>query len=487
MLTPPEFARVAVRHGTVATVSDPHEIANVLGLEGIEYMLAEAARSPLTFCFGAPPCVPATTFETSGATLSPENVAALLARDEIGYLSEMMNFPGVLAGDPGLLSMIAAAKALGKPVDGHAPAVRGDAARQYAAAGISTDHECFELEEALEKIACGMKILIREGSAARNYEALEPLLLSHPDWCMFCSDDTHPDALELGHINLSVRRAVAAGVDPIQALRIATLHPVEHYGLPVGLLREGDRADFLEVTDLRDFAVRRTWLAGGLVAENGHTLIPRVESGTPNHFHSRTLTSSDFRVTAEDNPATVRVIAVEGGQLITGSEIASLANPEGVLRADPERDLLKIAVVNRYADTPPALGFVSHLGLKRGAIASSVAHDSHNIVAVGASDEDLCRAVNLIMEQRGGVCAVDRASERILPLPVAGLMSNEDSAVVAAGYAGVEAMARELGSPLAAPLMTLSFLALLVIPELKMSDRGLFSTEAFAFAELIVK
>jgi len=486
MLTPTEFARVAVRHGTIATVSDPHEIANVLGLEGIEYMLAEAARSPLKICFGAPSCVPATTFETAGASLTAQDVATLLARDDIGYLSEVMNFPGVLGSDPNLLDMIAAARREGKPVDGHAPGLRGEAARRYAGVGISTDHECVSLDEALEKIACGMKILIREGSAAKNYQALEPLLFSHPDRCMFCSDDMHPDALELGHINLRVRRAVAAGLDPIQALRIATVHAAEHYALPIGLLREGDPADFVEVSDLAEFQMLGTWIDGAKVAENGRCLIPRERSDTPNRFAARSISPAALAVSAPGKRAEVQVIVVHSGQLITGKAIATLTAIDGKLAPDPSRDLLKIAVVNRYANAPPAVGFIQNFGLKRGAIASSVAHDSHNVVAVGASDEELCRAINLIIAHRGGVCAVDGPSERILPLPVAGLMSNEDSGVVAAGYSGVEAMARKLGSPLASPLMALSFMALLVIPELKMSDRGLFDAGTFSFTDLVV-
>lgn len=486
MLTPTEFARVAVRHGTIATVSDPHEIANVLGLEGIEYMLAEAARSPLKFCFGAPSCVPATTFETAGAALSSEDVAALLARDDIGYLSEVMNFPGVLGSDPELLAMIAAARREGKPVDGHAPGLRGESARRYAAAGISTDHECVALEEALEKIECGLKILIREGSAARNYQALEPLLFSHPDHCMFCSDDLHPDALEVGHINLTVRRAVAAGVDPILALRVASLHPAEHYHLPIGLLREGDAADFVEVRDLAEFEVLGTWIDGVRVAEGGRSLIPWVSSGTPNRFAARAIDPAALAVAAPADGGRVQVIVVRSGQLMTGRTIETLPATDGKLAPDPDRDLLKIAVVNRYAEAPPAVGFIRNFGLRRGAIASSVAHDSHNVVAVGATDEELSRAINLIIREGGGVCAIDGASERLLPLPVAGLMSNVEAEMVAAGYAAVEELARDLGSPLGAPLMALSFMALLVIPELKMSDRGLFDAGKFSFTDLMV-
>lgn len=482
MLAPAEFARAAAVHGTVATVSDPHEIANVLGARGVEYMISESRGAALKIFYGAPSCVPATSFESAGAALDATAVTELLARPDVHFLSEVMNYPGVLNGDPDLLAKIAAAQAAGKPVDGHAPQLRNPLAASYAAAGITTDHECTSLAEAHDKVAAGMKILIREGSAARNYDALEPLLFSHPAQCMFCSDDLHPDSLALGHINLLVRRAVAAGLDPLAALRIACVHPVEHYGLSVGLLREGDPADFLVVENLSEFAVRQTWVGGRLVAENGESLVPFAAPELVNCFEASQITPDCLRIPCSSESARIEVIAVEDGQLVTGRETHEVAVKNGELVADTARDFLKIAVLSRYhPSATPALAFVTNFGLERGAIASSVAHDSHNIIAVGADDASLCRAINLLVANRGGVCAVSGDRECVLPLPIAGLMSDLPAAEAAEGYAAVEAFARELGSPLRAPLMTLSFMALLVIPELKLSDKGLFDGVAFQF------
>ena len=485
LLSPAEFARAASVHGTVATVSDPHEIANVLGLDGVEYMIRESRGAAVKIFYGASPCVPATGFETAGAVLDGGAVGGLLDRPDIWFLSEVMNFPGVLQGDSDLMAKIAAAKKAGKPVDGHAPQLRNPEAARYAAAGISTDHECTSLEEALDKLAAGMKILIREGSAARNYDTLEPLLFSHPDFCMFCSDDLHPDSLAVGHINLLVRRAVAAGVPALTALRVASRNPVEHYRLPVGLLREGDAADFLLVEDLKTFAVRETWVAGELVAAGGRSRRPFVTPGVVNRFAAGPIRPDALKVPCPDGEVTVEVIVVEDGQLVTGRQSCLMQSVGGQLVSDPANDVLKIAVLNRYeAGAPPALGFIKNFGLRRGAIASSVAHDSHNIVAVGVDDESLARAINYIVARQGGVCAVDTEGEAFLPLPIAGLMSDLPTEDAARGYAGVEDFARGLGSPLRAPLMTLSFMALLVIPELKLSDRGLFDGRAFQFLPL---
>ncbi len=481
MMPPASFAQVAVRFGTVATVSDPHEIANVLGVPGVDYMLASARQTPLKFHFGCPSCVPATSFETAGATLDAAAVTALLARPEIGYLSEMMNYPGVLHGDPEVLAKIAAAQALGKPVDGHAPGLRGDDARRYAAAGITTDHECFTLAEALDKIACGMKILIREGSAARNYEALKSLLATHPASCMLCSDDKHPDDLLEGHIDSLVRRAVAGGLPVMNVLRAACLHPVKHYKLPVGLLRPGDRADFIVVDDLTSFHVQETWIDGVRVYGEGTTSFPWQTPDTPNHFHCTTKPAEAF--TVRDEPRYREAIVAIDRQIITEREPANLTAKDGYLHPDPSGDTLKIAVVNRYRDASPALAFVKHIGLKRGAIASTVAHDSHNIIAVGINDTMLAKAVNALIEARGGVCYVDESTSAVLPLPIAGLMSELPPEEIAARYARIDRLAKAAGSTLTAPYMTLSFLALLVIPKLKLSDLGLFDAERFAFME----
>lgn len=477
MLIPSEFARLAVTHGTVATVSDPHEIGNVLGVEGVAFMIANGKKTPFHFFFGAPSCVPATVFETAGDSIDAAQVGALLEQPEILYLSEMMNFPGVLHCDAEVLAKIAHAHRLGKPVDGHAPGLRGEEARRYIAAGISTDHECFTAEEALDKLKHGMKILIREGSAAKNFEALIDLLHNHPTEMMFCSDDKHPDSLVEGHINDLCARAVAKGIDVYKVLQAACVNPAAHYKLPIGRLREGDAADLIVVEDLVKFRVRQTYLNGNLVAENGRSLLARVPEGQPNRFNCTPKIPKDFAVPATGDE--LLAITALDGQLITGKERMAPKVENGLAIADPARDLLKIAVVNRYKDAPPALGWIKHFGLKRGAIAGSVAHDSHNIVAVGTNDDDLCAAINLIIEARGGVSLADGANTNILPLPVAGIMTDADAYEVARAYSKIDAQAKALGSTLGAPYMTLSFMALLVIPHLKMSDLGLFDGDAF--------
>ena len=488
MLTPAHFARAAVVHGTVATVSDPHEIANVLGVSGVGFMLDNAAGVPFKFAFGAPSCVPATTFETAGAALSVADVTKLLDDDRIFYLSEVMNFPGVLGGDPDLLAMIAAAKQRGKPVDGHAPGLRGEDANRYHAAGIATDHECFTKDEALDKLAAGATIQIREGSAARNFAALFPLIDEFPGRIMLCSDDKHPDELVHGHIDALVRRAVAQGADVFNVLQAACITPVEHYKLPVGQLRVGDPADFIEVDSLTGFGVRRTFIDGACVAEAGRSKI-EVSAATPiNRFACSPKSPADFAVPApHDTPgAKLRTIEAIDGQLVTHAKLVEPNLVEGHAAADPSRDLLKISVVNRYEDAAPAVGFVTGFGLKRGAIAGSVGHDSHNIVAVGATDGELCAAINAVIETRGGLAAVDGTNIRRLGLPVAGLMSLQPCEAVAGEYETLDRMAKAMGSDLRAPYMTLSFMALLVIPSLKLSDRGLFDGEAFALTDLWV-
>lgn len=492
MLPPSEFARMAVVHGTVATVSDPHEIANVLGKAGVDYMLDDADRVPFKFCFGAPSCVPATGFETAGANMDAAAVTELLENPAIGYLSEMMNFPGVLFEDAEVMAKIAAAKRLGKPVDGHAPGLRGDDARRYFAAGIETDHECFTYEEGREKAQLGVKILIREGSAARNFEALWPLLREFPEQVMFCSDDKHPDDLVRGHINELAARALAKGCDLFDVLRAACVNPVKHYRLKVGQLNYGDPADFIVVEDLTHFKVRETWLEGQKVAENGHTLLPRITAGTPNQFVALPKTPEQFRIRAAENngqTATVRVIGALDGQIVTESQQALLSVHNEQIMSDPTRDLLKIAVVNRYApDVPPALGFVHGFGLQQGALASSVAHDSHNIVAVGTDDVTLCAAVNAVIEAGGGISAANSAgATQVLPLPIAGLMSPADGYELAQQYGILDQWTKEtLGCTLRAPFMVLSFLALPVIPQLKMTDRGLFDVGTFGYVPVTV-
>ena len=482
MLVPSEFARLAVCHGTVATVSDPHEIANVLGKDGVRFMIDNGKKVPFKFFFGAPSCVPSTSFETSGCILDAHDVEELMASDDIYYLSEVMNYPGVINEDPELMKKIEAAKKHGKPIDGHVPAVTGSPLRKYAGVGISTDHECFQLAGALEKIQLGMKILIREGSAAKNFEALIPLMATRPDKLMFCSDDKHPDELDDGHIDLLVRRAIALGYDIMDVLKAASLNAVKHYNLNVGMLQVGDDADFIVVEDLQKPVARQTYIKGELVAENGVSNIHFKETYTPNKFNVDYINADQLFV--PDTGKKIKVIRCLDGQLITKSFVTTPKVENGAIISDVENDILKLVVVNRYYPAKPAVAFIRGFGLKRGALASSVAHDSHNIVAVGVTDKDILHAVNLLIEHRGGVTAYCSTEMVAVPLPVAGLMSNEDGYQVAQAYQNADALAKRLGSTLYAPFMTLAFMALLVIPELKISDQGLFDINQFGFTSI---
>jgi adenine deaminase len=484
LLVPSEFARLALPHGTVATVSDPHEIGNVLGVAGVQYMLDNAATVPFKFCFGAPSCVPATPFETAGAEITAADIETLFQNPKIGYLAEMMNWPGVLNRDPVVMEKIGIALRYGRPVDGHAPGLRGPDAERYASASISTDHECFTAEEARDKLAADMKILIREGSAARNFDALIELLPRYYDCLMFCSDDKHPDTLLLGHINQLVQRAVALGYSVFEVLQMACLNPVAHYKLPVGQLRLGDPADFIVVNNLTEFGVQQTYLDGVLVAENGQCLVPAAPVAVVNNFHAQPVQAADLAVAAPANQPLTPVIECFDGQLITARRDLGLPAAGGYTQPDLEQDVLKLVVLNRYAPAaPPAVAFIKGFGLKAGALASSVGHDSHNITAVGTDDESLARAINLVVAAQGGLAAVGPAgTEQVLPLPVAGLMSDRPGPEVAAAYSMLDDFAKmQLGSGLQAPFMTLSFMALLVIPSLKLSDKGLFDGDKFEF------
>lgn len=486
MLIPSEFARLAVVHGTVATVSDPHEIANVLGAPGVEYMIQNGQQSAFKFFFGAPSCVPATTFETAGASIDAEGIRTLLRKPEIKYLAEMMNYPGVLMEQEEVMTKIRIAKELGKPIDGHAPGVRGADARRYFSAGISTDHECFSYDEALEKLKLGVKVIIREGSAAKNFNALIDLLPLYPNQIMFCSDDKHPDDLIQGHINQLIARALMNGCDLYDTIRAATLNPQAHYGLEIGLLREGDPADLIIVEDLSTFEVLETYINGQMVARQGKSLLSSVKADVPNQFNTFIKTPQDFALAAS-NGSKIRVIEALNGEIVTQASTADLPSVKADLQSDVSQDVLKIAVVNRYQDTKPALAFIRNFGLKKGAIASCVGHDSHNIIAVGTSDAELCKAVNAVIWTKGGIAAVDATVEKVLPLPVAGIMTNEDGYKTAQLYSEIDQFVKnELGSTLSAPFMTLSFMALLVIPDLKLSDKGLFSGKDFAFVDLFI-
>lgn len=487
MLIPSEFARLATPHGTVATVSDPHEIANVLGIPGVEFMIENGAQVPFHFYFGASPCVPATSFETAGAIISPADIEYLFKKYDLKYLSEVMNYPGVIHKDPDMIAKIAVAKKYGKQVDGHAPEVTGENIKNYAAAGITTDHECVTLDEAIQKIHCGMSILIREGSAAKNFEALHRLIPQFPEKVMLCSDDKHAHELIKGHINELVKKAhFEKGYDLMDVLQAACVNPVLHYKLDTGLLQPGQSADFIRVDSLESFNVTETYIKGVLVAKNGKSLIKSIATTPLNKFNITTKKISDFKISAQ-NVNAIKVITPINGQLITESSIETPTIVEGEIVADPSRNILKIAVINRYNEAPPAIGFIKNFGLKSGAIASCIAHDSHNIIAVGCDDESLTTVVNAIIKNKGGIAIVDCFGEcTSLPLPVAGIMSNESGFAVAEKHLSIENKAKQMGSTLDDPFMTLSFMALLVIPKLKLSDKGLFDGESFTFTSVTV-
>ena len=482
MLIPSSFARLAVVHGTIGTISDPHEIANVCGLEGVQYMIDNGKKVPFHFFFGAPSCVPATAFETAGAVIDSVDIAKLLASPDIYYLSEMMNFPGVLHQDAEVMQKIKAAHAIGKPIDGHAPGLMGDLAKQYIAAGISTDHECFTIEEAVDKLSFGMHILIREGSAAKNFEALYELIDDHPKKVMLCSDDKHPDSLLEGHINQLCARAVAKGINVFNVLRAACINPVLHYQLPTGYARVNDPANLILVENLQDFKVIETYINGQLVAQNGHSLIEPIQATAINQFNAHPIALSDLQLPDATYPSKdgmVPVIHAIDGQLITNLVWTNPSIKDNAIVADIEKDVLKVVVYNRYHAAKPKIGLIQSFGFKSGAIASTVAHDSHNIIAVGVDDESILKAINLVVHEKGGISCVQGESSKVIGLPIAGLMSTADPYQVANEYIEIDKMAKSLGTQLGSPFMTLSFMALLVIPHIKMSDLGLFDGDQF--------
>ncbi|MEG1589825.1 adenine deaminase [Chryseobacterium sp.] len=484
MLIPSEFARIAVKHGTVGTISDPHEIANVLGIAGVNYMIDNARQVPFHFYFGAPSCVPATNFETAGAVIDSNDINELLSRKEIVYLAEMMNFPGVIYKDKEVLKKIEFAKKHNKPIDGHAPGLMGETMKNYFDAGISTDHECFGYNEALEKLKHGVKIMIREGSAAKNFDTLIPLLKDFPEQIMFCCDDKHPDNLIESHINDHVKRALKEGHDLYNVLRAASYNVIKHYNLPIGLLQIGDNADFIEIDNTVDFNILKTYINGDLVYENGTSFIQPVKSDIVNNFHCNLKQPSDFKIRSESEK--IRIIETLDGQLITHEIHANTLNISGYAESNTDEDILKIAVVNRYNDAPVAVAFIKNFGLKDGAIASCVAHDCHNIVVVGTNDTDICKAVNAIIKAKGGISLATKTEEMVLELPIAGIMTNLPAEQVAESYIKLDRRAKELGSKLRAPYMSLSFMALLVIPELKLSDKGLFNGKSFEFTDVFI-
>ncbi|HBG70231.1 MAG: adenine deaminase [Bacteroidetes bacterium GWF2_43_63] len=484
MLAPSRFAELAVKQGTVATVSDPHEIANVLGVEGVKFMIENGKSVPFNFFFGAPSCVPATPFETAGFSINAAQTAELMRNPDIWYLGEMMNFPGVIFDDPEVHAKIKAALDAGKPVDGHAPMLSGEQLIKYAKAGISTDHECTNIEEAEEKIKLGMKILIREGSAARDFDMLYTLIDKYPNDVMLCTDDCHPDELMRGHINVKVKNAIERGMDLFNVLQVACVNPVQHYHLPVGTLNTGDNADFIVIGSWRDMDVQQVYIKGEKVYNEGEVLIESKAFTPINNFSRQAVSASDFVVEAKGE--NIKVIIAKDGELLTESAVVKAKLEAGNIVSDVEEDILKITVLNRYDNSKPAIGFIKGIGIQRGALACSVAHDSHNLIAVGTDDEMLAAALNKIIASKGGLAAVDAISSEHLALPLAGLMSDRKGEEVAAYYHALNQKAAEMGSPLRAPFMTLAFMALLVIPKLKLSDKGLFDGTAFSFTELFV-
>ncbi len=483
MVTPARFAQKAVVHGTVATVSDPHEIANVLGIDGVKFMIDNGKQTPFKFFFGAPSCVPATSFESAGAVIDSKQIIELLEMKDIYYLAEMMNFPGVIFDDEEVWAKLNAAKANNKPVDGHAPGIQGEELKKYASGGISTDHECMNIAEALDKIGNHIKVQIREGSAAKNFDDLLPLIHTHPEMIMFCSDDKHPDELAQGHINQLVKRALAKGYNILDVLTICSKNIIDHYHLPVGLIQKGDFADFVIIDNFESFNILSTFINGIKVAEKGKCLFEVLPlEVTPNNFNAELITKKAIEVA--DKNRSIKVIEVEDGQLFTKSSIAKLIGQNGTLQSDTSQDILKLVVYNRYQKADPAVAFIRGFGLKSGALASSIAHDSHNIVAVGVSDEDIVNAINQVVTCKGGIATCSHSEKIVLPLPVAGIMSNETVDKIGEKYLHLNQIAQTFGTSLSAPFMTLAFMSLLVIPELKLGDKGLFNGNTFEFTSL---
>ncbi len=480
MLTPSRFAETVVPHGTTSVISDPHEIANVVGLDGIKYMMKDAESVPLNVFFTAPSCVPATSFETSGAVIGVEELDELLRQDNIVALGEMMNFPGVLAEDPLVMEKIRLARKYNKPVDGHAPLLSGPDLCKYIGAGISTDHECTSTEEAMEKIRLGMKIMIREGSSARN---MVDLVSVGGDFIV--SDDKDIEELLIGHVDVMLRKAVEFGLDPIDAVKMVTINPCIHYNLNRGCISPGKPADIVIVDNLKDFNVKKVFIEGNLVASDHEALFSFKPLLIENTFNLSPKMSEDFEVLSSKDKETVRVIEVMEGQLLTHKIEAVLKVDNGKINPDVENDVLKISVVERYGHGRISNAFVHGFGIEKGAIASSVAHDSHNIIVVGTNSKDMAYAVNKLSENNGGLVAISDEQYKSLMLPVAGLMSTRGAEEVSRECRDLNEMLVNMGCKLNTPFMALSFMALLVIPKLKISDKGLFDVENFKFVNVI--
>lgn len=483
MMTPANFSKIAVTHGVVSSVSDPHEIVNVLGIKGLDFMSENGSMSRFRFYWGLPSCVPSSGLESAGAVIDAEMTAGLMRREDVWYLAEMMNYPGVISGDTEVMEKIAAAKEAGKPVDGHAPGVMGDDLVRYASAGISTDHECSTAEEARQRIGLGMKVIVREGSAARNFDALATVIAEHPESCMLCSDDKHPDDLVEGHIDDMVRRGLTKGIPIWSLLRAAVINPVEHYGMDTGLMRAGDNATFIAVDNLADFNVRQTVIDGFVVydaAADGlderALMVGQPSQETPNNFNAARITPADIALTVPPE-GKARVIVAYDGELRTGHETV----PVGQLS---DGSIQKIVVYNRYGNGTPQTGFIKGFGITDGAIGASIAHDSHNIVAIGSDDAEITKVINAIIDTKGGVAVSDRSGVELLPLPIAGILSDKPAEEISAKYRVLDAKAKEMGCRLKAPFITMAFMALPVIPSLKLTDKGLVDVDRFDFTDI---
>ncbi len=472
-LCPSRFAEAAVPHGTTAVISDPHEIANVLGMKGVELMLEDSAKVPLRTFLTAPSCVPATQYERSGATIGVAEIESMLKDQRFVGLGEVMDVQGVLNDDPRIISKIKAAKAFWKGIDGHCPGLVGKDLVKYINAGMRTDHESLTSDEAEEKYFLGMWIQVREGSASRDLRSLMPFAKAHE--CMLVSDDLRAKDLVNGHLDVLLRKAVALGMPPMHAIRAVTAWPAWHYNLPGGSVAVGRTADLVIVEDLRNFKVLQVFIEGKLVAEDGVPLFLAEPRTNGLGILPRDLVADDLLLPAEGERASVRVIEAVPDRIESGSLVTELPVREGCVRAMPEQDVLHLALVNRYVDERPVLGFIKGFGLKRGAMATSVAHDSHHILAVGASVDDMAKAINAV-SRSGGYAVCDDNVISALPLEVAGLMSTSPARVVAQKENDLVELLASMGCKLPAPFMTLSFQSLLVVPELKIGDRGLFDT-----------
>ena len=508
MMTPAQFAKVAVRHGTTGVVCDPHEIANVLGIEGIEAMIENAKQVPFKFFFSAPSCVPATPFETSGAVLDSSDINYLLKKDEIVALGEMMNFPGVINGDEEVLNKLKLARIYNKPIDGHAPLLSGENLNKYLEQQISTDHECSNILEAFEKKIKGMKIMVRDGSSALDMESLfnidniysyieDPdrlgvlfrdifeLKIYAPLFDFIVSDDKNPNDLLEGHLNKSVKKACELGIDIVKAINMVTINPAYHYNLNCGAIVVGADADFILVDSIYDLNILETYIGGECVFDGENVLFDAPEVDARNSIKATKKSASDFDLSYDGDECEVNVIECIDGDLLTKKTTAKLKTKDGIVQSDIIQDVLKIAVVERYGGNKVANAFIKGFGLKKGAIASSISHDSHNMIVIGYNSEMMAKAINEVIDNQGGIAVVSEDFADSLPLPIAGLMSNEDAEIIAEKLTTLQSMAAALGSNLTSPFMTMAFMALLVIPSIKISDLGLFDGDAFEFIDVI--